>query len=204
MLIAFAGLPSAGKSTTAKALADRLGVRWFVEPEEDQWPEAVRDRDRVGRFTALTWFRSVRVPKLYAAAQASRSEHAAVIDSYYDVLLSRYIGEDPFSWLLDPGDPYFPLARHMAELDWQLLPHADFLVFLRLDERVWNTFMNRRARDFDRAAHLKEQFAMQALMEHACRQAEVEHGTRLIVIDQEDSTPAATAVRVAAFLPSIV
>ena len=202
-MIAFAGLPSSGKSTTTKALADRLGVKWFVEPEEDQWPEAVRDRDRVGRFTALTWFRSARVPKLYAAAEASRAERAAVIDSYYDVLLSRYIGKDPFVWLLNPGDPYFPLARCMAELDWELLPHADILVFLRLEERVWKTFMDRRSREFDRRAHLEEQFAMQGLIEQACRQAEGEHKTRLIVVDQEDSNPAATAARVAADLPSI-
>ena len=202
MLIAFAGLPSSGKSTTAKALAGILGVRSFIEPEEDQWPQAVRDRDRVGHFTALTWFRSVRVPQLYAAAEASRSQRAAVIDSYYDVLLSRYIGSHPFLWLLEPGDPYFPLAQQMAKLDWQQLPHADVLVFLRLGELTWNTFMERRSREFDRNAHLKEQFAMQALMEKACQETVVEHGTRLIIVEQEDSTPAATAARVATSLPS--
>lgn len=203
MLIAFAGLPSAGKSTTAKALAETLGVRWFVEPEEDQWPPAVTERKRVGHFTALTWFRSVRVPLLYAAAAAAESEGIAVIDSYYDVLISRYIGQPPFAWLLGPDDPYFAVAQQMAELDWAGLPHADVLVFLRLEAQVWHTFMDRRSRTLDRTAHLKEQFAMQSLMEEACQQAKREHGSHLIVVDQQDSSPAATAERVAAMLPKL-
>ncbi|TGT57748.1 hypothetical protein EN813_037675 [Mesorhizobium sp. M00.F.Ca.ET.170.01.1.1] len=203
MLIAFAGLPSAGKSTTAKALAERIGIRSFVEPEEDQWPPAVTERTLVGHFTALTWFRSVRVPLLYAAAAASKSDGAAVIDSYYDVLLSRYIGQEPFAWLMAPTDPFFSIAQRMAELDWTGLPHADVLVFLRLEAQVWNRFMDRRSRTLDRAAHLKEQFAMQSLMEEACQMAKREHGTHLIVVDQEDSSPAATAERVASMLPNI-
>ena len=200
MLIAFAGLPSAGKSTTAKALADQLSVRAFIEPEEEMWPAAVKDRDRVGRFTALSWFRSIRVPGLYSAAEAAEVDGAAVIDSYYDVLLSQYIGSEPFAWLLDEKDPYFDIARRMAELDWRDLPKADVLVMLRLNKDVWEAFMDRRARDFDRDAGLKEQFAMQALIASACRQAEVEHGTRLLVIEQEDSSPARTAERIASKL----
>ena len=195
MLIAFAGLPSAGKSTTAKALAQQLGCQAFLEPEEECWPLAVTQRDRSGRFTALSWFRSVRVPQLYAAAEAARPGDA-VIDSYYDILLSNYLGTPPFAWLVPPEDPYFPIARKMADLDWQTLPRADVLVFLSLGERVWNAFMDRRAREFDREAGLREQFAMQDLMEQACRRVEAEHGTRLLIMEQEDTSPARTAARI--------
>jgi hypothetical protein len=143
----------------------------------------------------LSWFRSIRVPQLYAAAEAARSGKA-VVDSYYDMLLASYLGADPFAWLIRPDDPYFRLARDMAELDRGILPRADVLVFLSLTEQVWNAFMDRRAREFDRVARLKEQFAMQSLIEKACRSAEAEHGTRLLVIDQEDSSPTSTAARI--------
>jgi hypothetical protein len=195
MLIALAGLPSAGKSTTAKALAGQLGCPVFIEPEEELWPPAVSDRNRSGCFTALSWFRSMRVPQLFEAAEASRSGRA-VIDSYYDVLLAAYLGTEPFAWLMPPDDAYFPLATRMAELDWKLLPKADVLVFLSLGEAVWKVFMSRRGREFDRDAKLSNHFAMQGLMEEACRKAESEHGTRLLIISQEDSTPDDTAARI--------
>jgi hypothetical protein len=195
MLIALAGLPSAGKSTTARALAAQLSCPVFVEPEEELWPPAVSERDRAGCFTALTWFRSMRVPQLFEAAEVARSGRA-VVDSYYDVLLAAYLGTEPFAWLMPPDDPYFPLASRMAELDWMLLPKADVLVFLSLGETVWNVFMSRRSREFDRDAKLSDHFGMQRLMEEACRQAASEHGTRLLIISQEDSTPDDTAARI--------
>ena len=197
MLIAFAGLPSAGKSSTADRLAARLGGKAFVEPEEQRWPDLVRDRATVGAFTALSWFRTARVPQLYRARAFSEAGGIAVIDSYYDVLIACYLGEAPFEWLLARNDPYYPVARAMVDADWDHLPKADVLVMLRLDRLLWSTFMKRRARNFDRNAQLESYFAMQDLMARACEAARRAHGTRLIVVDQIDSSPEETAARVA-------
>lgn len=121
----------------------------------------------------------------------------SIIDSYYDVLVSCYLGDDSFEWLISRNDPYFPVAKKMAQMDWIVLPKSDVLVFLRLDERVWHEFMTRRDRDFDRTAELSKHFAMQINMEEACRKAAEDHGTRLIIIDQISATPEITARRVA-------
>jgi thymidylate kinase len=198
MFIAFAGLPSSGKSSTARALARLVGVNPMLEPEEPDWPSLVRDRAITGAFTALTWFRSVRVPFLFAAADTHRSGGIAIVDSYYDVLIARYLGSPPFNWLLSPTDPYFAAAKEMVEADWQNLPKASVLVFLRLNEQVWREFVSRRDRDLDRSARITEFFQMQELMEAACREAEADHATRLVIVDQRSSTPDETARAVAA------
>ncbi|MEJ5042012.1 hypothetical protein LOY33_22690 [Pseudomonas sp. B21-036] len=197
MLIAFAGLPSSGKSSTAKALGRLINAEVHLEPEESAWPELVKERATVGAFTALTWFRTIRVPQLFKANDTRNRGAFSIIDSYYDVLVNYYLGEEPFEWLISKSDPYFPTAQKMAQTDCEELPKPDLLIFLRLDEKVWNEFMARRDRDFDRAAELSKHFAMQIKMEQACRKAAEDHGTRLVVIDQTSSTPEFTARRVA-------
>lgn len=197
MIIAFAGLPSSGKSSTAKALGRLIKAEVHLEPEESAWPELVRERATVGAFTALTWFRTIRVPQLFKADQTRNSGKLSIIDSYYDVLVNCYLGEQPFEWLISSSDPYFPAAQKMALVDWAELPKADLLIFLRLDEKVWQEFMARRDRDFDRVAELSKHFAMQLKMEEACRKAAEDHGSRLVIIDQTSSTPEFTARRVA-------
>lgn len=197
MLIAFAGLPSAGKSSAARALAALLGGEAFVEPEEADWPSLVRDRATVGAFTALSWFRSARVPLLFKASALAATGATAVVDSYYDVLIARYLGAPSFAWLLPEDDPYFPVARAMVNADWDHLPKADVLVMLHLDETVWTAFMERRGRAFDRDADLVSHFAMQELMMKACEAAARDHRTRLVVVDQIDGSPEQTARLVA-------
>ncbi|MCF3193428.1 hypothetical protein [Pseudomonas bubulae] len=197
MLIAFAGLPSSGKSSTAKALGRLIHAEVHLEPEESAWPELVKERATVGAFTALTWFRTVRVPQLFKADDYRKRGGVSVIDSYYDVLVDCYLGDFAFEWLISKRDPYFATAQLMARADWITLPKADLLVFLRLDEKLWCEFMSRRDRDFDRTAELCKYFEMQTKMEEACMKAAKEHGTRLIIIDQESATPEITARRVA-------
>lgn len=195
-MIAFAGLPSSGKSSTAKALGRLTGSETFLEPEESAWPDLVRQRDEVGLFTALTWFRSARVPHLYAANKIRASGKLAIIDSYYDVLVADYLGQPAFEWLIDRIDPYFSVAELMVRNDWELLPKADIIVFLDMDKATWLEFMRRRDRDFDRNADLDRHFEMQRIMLGACRRAVAEHGGELVVVQQQSSTPEETARRV--------
>ncbi|GAD61798.1 hypothetical protein, partial [Aquipseudomonas alcaligenes] len=175
-----------------------INAEVHLEPEESAWPELVRERATVGAFTALTWFRTVRVPQLFKANETRKSGRLSVIDSYYDILIACYLGDDSFEWLLSRDDPYFPTAHAMVQADWKNLPKADLLIFLRLDEKTWHEFMDRRDRDFDRTAELTKHFEMQAKMEQACRKAAEDHGTRLIIINQTSATPEITARKVAA------
>jgi deoxyadenosine/deoxycytidine kinase len=196
MLIAFMGLPSAGKSSTAHAMGKLLNAQSFLEPEEDKWPQLVKDRELVGPFTALTWFRSARVPNLFSAAAIREKGQFAIVDSYYDKLISLYIEQDCFSWLLPKSDPYFEIALDMAKADYCHLPNADVLIFLRLSEPIWQKFMLHRAREFDVSAELAKNFEMQAHFERAAKTASAELKIKLHIIDQTWSSPDETARRV--------
>ncbi len=187
------GLPSAGKSSAARALAQMLKAAYFLEPEEDQWPELIQRRDVVGRFTALTWFRCARLPGLFEAQEISNGGGIAIVDSYYDKLLSMYIDRPEFEWLVPRSDPYFDVAVRMAKEDFERLPTADVLIFLKVSREVWLRFMQGRGREFDASAKLADFFAMQDCMEAACRRFAGSTGVRIIVVEQKFSSPLDTA-----------
>lgn len=202
-LIAFSGLPSSGKSTTCFALSKLLKCRFFNEPEEKQWPQIIADRGIYGNFTALTWFRSVRVPMIIDAHNIREQGGTAIVDSYYDVLLRNYIRSEAFQWLIPQEDAYFSAAIEMAEADYQQLPVPDVLIFLRLEQSVWNKMMTQRGRQFDTDANLQEFFAMQDAMEAACRKYELERRAKLLIVDQYWSDPETIAVEIAQQLPAL-
>src|SRR5579859_1406250 len=91
ILVAGVGLPAAGKSTILKALAERKGWQRFAEPEEAFWPQSARQHEMAGVFTALSWFRAVRVSNLYAADTARKQGNISVVDCYYDKLMNYYL-----------------------------------------------------------------------------------------------------------------
>ncbi|WP_133734813.1 hypothetical protein [Halospina denitrificans] len=168
----------------------------LLEPEESDWPLLVQERAVMGAFTALTWFRTVRVPKLFRAEDKRTQGGSVIVDSYYDVLIGDYLGKPAFNWLMPTNDPYFDAASAMVREDWNRLPKADVLVFLYLDEDTWMDFMKKRDRDFDRSAQLESHFEMQELMLQASRRAATEHHTKLLVIEQRSGSPEDTALRV--------
>lgn len=187
------GIPSSGKSSAAKALAEILGAAYFLEPEEDQWPALIQRRDVVGRFTALTWFRCARLPGLFLAKEVSGEGGIAIVDSYYDKLLALYIDKPEFAWLVPRSDPYFDVAVRMAKEDYERLPTADILIFLKVGREVWLRFMQGRGREFDASAKLTDFFAMQDCMEAACRRFTDTTGVKFIVVEQRYSSPSDTA-----------
>src|SRR6185295_17024232 len=128
LLIAGVGLPASGKSTLLKGLADKNNWNCFVEPEEHEWATAVEGRGLSGVFTALTWFRAVRVPNLYAADALRQNGEISVIDSYYDKLMGYYFGKPQMDWLMEPTDPYHNLVALMSRIDTEYLPSADLII----------------------------------------------------------------------------
>lgn len=196
MMIAFVGMPSSGKSSTARALGNIIQAKSFLEPEEDEWPDLIMNRDLYGKFTALSWFRSARVPNLFDADRVRSSGAIAIVDSYYDVLVRHYLGTPPFAWLIPEDDPYFEVAKRMVELDYWTLPRPDAIVMLKLDERTWLKFMEARGREFDRSASLDRHFEMQHLIEEACHRTAIDLSTRVYTINQNWSSAEATALLV--------
>jgi thymidylate kinase len=160
------GLPGSGKSTVFTALADVLihdGTQTVLlrEPEETQWPPAVMDRETSGYITALTWFRSQRVPGLFQADAARQRGEVALVDSYYDKLIHLYFDEPGLEWLMKRDDPYLETYRRLIAIDHALLPDADCVVVLTVEQERWRQLVRGRGRELDRKANLLETHATQ-------------------------------------------
>lgn len=199
--IAAVGLPCVGKSTVFEKLAPLLGAVPLLEPEESAWPSAVTDRDRVGYFTGLAWFRSVRVPLYYEALELRANGSTALLDSYYDKLCSYWLGKPGMEWLIGPDDPYFIPAREVALLDRALLPLADTLVVFTVARDAWEAFIAARGRRLDQESGLREKFFTQEYFVEGAEALAEESGIPLIRFHQDRiDTPAAAAKRLLAKL----
>jgi len=197
LLITFFGLPGSGKSTTCKCLADLIdGAQSFLEPNEAQWPEAVLNRHKFGKFTAITWFRAMRLPLLYRAQSIRNNGLVALVDSYYDKLISEYIEFPAMQWLLPSDDPYIHVARELFQLDYQLLPDADCLIFLRIAEADWRELLRGRGRAMDSESDFLNQYSSQEAFLNAAESFSRRAGATLIVHDQKMGSPEQTATAI--------
>jgi hypothetical protein len=199
-LIAAIGLPGCGKSSVFRELGKLHQVPVFHEPEEKEWPDAVHKREAVGEFTAITWFRSQRVPQLFEADTIRRSGQIALVDSYYDKLITYYLGKPGMEWLIARSNPYFDLTFRMAEIDRKCLPNADIVVSFELEEKIWRSFLSVRNRELDRHQGLLASFATQEHFRDAAARYCGETGSKLITFKQRISTPLEAAGELSSLL----
>lgn len=194
-LIVAAGLPGAGKSTVMASLAGLMNVPVLLEPEEEKWGRAVWDREQCGRFTALMWFRSARVPLLYEAHARRKRGETVLLDTYYDKLITHYIGKPGIEWLIAPDDPYFEVAQRVAALDYAGLPDADVVVLFHVDQETWSRLLLQRSRSFDQAIGLSSEFQAQEHILDAARRFAHDRGARAVEFHQAFDSPDAAARR---------
>jgi hypothetical protein len=195
MLIAAIGMPGSGKSTVMKRLGIRLEAQVFCEPEESEWPAAVRNRELSGHVTAIQWFRSARVPGLFQARAIANRHELALVDSYYDKLWKFYLGQPGMEWLISPSDPYFNNLVALADLDYELLPDADILIFFEVAAENYDLMLKRRGRVLDRDAKLHEKADTQRyFLDAAVSYVEARKGqTKLIRYQNSYSSPEESA-----------
>ena len=188
LLIAGIGLPGAGKSTVLAALAHKNGWRYLAEPEEQQWPLAVEWQSVCGVFTALTWFRAMRVPNLYRADQFRNEGDIVLLDSYYDKLMRYYIDEPQTDWLVSKKDAYYELIRQMALIDNHNLPEADIMVFFHVSFEAWEKMIMSRKRQLDIDRVFPDAFPFQKQLLSAARMERERSGTHLLVFENQFSS----------------
>jgi len=185
LLIAGVGLPGVGKSTILKALAQQNQWQRLAEPEEIHWPASVSKHDLAGVFTALTWFRTMRVQNLYYAAQLREQGHISLVDCYYDKLMMYYIEQPQMDWLISPEDPYFDLVKRMAAVDNIYLPTADVIIFLTTTFESWEQLILTRKRQLDLDRVFPHAFSLQAYLNKAVQQECDRSGSRLIIFENQ-------------------
>jgi homotetrameric cytidine deaminase len=196
-LIAGVGIPGCGKSTVARELAQLVQARVFVEPEASDWPAAVTERDVNGRFTGMSWFRTIRVPT-YFEADAIRSKGGiAILDSYFDKLCTHWLGAKGMEWLMSPVDPYFEIAKKLADLDWERLPLADAIITFEVEKATWKRLLKARSRQLDDQFGIPETFATQHYFVEAAEELAHQTGCRVVHFQQKFDSPRNSAQRLA-------
>lgn len=194
------GLPCAGKSTVMRHLAKLCDFPVLLEPEESHWPAAVMERDDCGYFTCLMWFRSTRVPLLYQAQRLQKSGQSVIVDSYYDKAVHDYLGKPGMEWLLDPKDPYFPMAQQVTKLDWDGLPDATCIIAFELTREDWEALVKKRGRQFDQHPGFLKAYETQKYYVGAAERLCKERGIKLIKFQQRMSSPEQMAQELKAVL----
>lgn len=188
------GLPGCGKTSVMREVARLLGTGYyFFEPEEKDWGEAVKDRESIGYFTGLTWFRSNRVPNLVKAHSIYEQGNNVVVDSYYDKAIDSYLGKKGMEWLLDTTDPYFPIAKQITEMDWRMLPNVTHLITFDISKDKWIRNLNIRNRQLDSDAELLKSYSTQKYFIEAAIKLSEDFGINHININVDNMTITETA-----------
>lgn len=195
MLIVFVGIPGSGKSSIVKELATLLKVKCFVEPEEEKWADAAKDWKTYGSFSMLMWFRSIRAPMLIEAERLSEEGEIVLIDTYYDKLLHYYIDKHCMRWLLSPSDRYFPVMKQIAEIDKDVLPDADIIIFFEIDKEDWLNFLKSRNRLTDNDEGFLKNFETQKFLLEGTKKLCEEKGIELIIFPRDASSVEDSALK---------
>jgi len=146
-LIVAMGLPGSGKSSVIRKIGELTNTKCFLEVEESEYTEVVKRRDIYGSFTAMTWFRAMRMPNLYEAYDLAQQGQTVFLDTYYDKLLSKYIGKDGMEWLITTDDDYYEIIKNITEIDYSNLPDADCIISFELTYDIWLQFLSHRNRE---------------------------------------------------------
>lgn len=195
-IIAAFGIPGSGKSTTTGEIGRLLNIKTFHEPEESEWGEAVKNRSLAGNFTALMWFRSIRVPQYFKAKILKENGEITMLDSCYDKLFYLYYNKQGLEWLITKEDFYYSDMINIAKKDYQILPDIDVLVFFKQSKENWEKFISIRNRKLDQEDGFKKSFILQDAFIDAVQQYCEEKNCKLIIHEQSFSNPKAEAEKI--------
>lgn len=192
--VAFVGLPGAGKSTVSRALAELAGGAALNEPVD--WPPVVTDPATSGGFTALTWFRAMRVPMYDQAVRERDQGRVVVLDTYYDKICKHLLGAEGMDWFLSPEDPYFDVYQEIARRDWETLPLPDVIVSFTLREPVWRHFLASRGRVYDERWNVSSTLSIQEHFSSAAEKLAETFGVPVLPFSPEINSPELAAAEI--------
>ncbi|WP_316359380.1 hypothetical protein [Candidatus Neptunichlamydia sp. REUL1] len=198
LLIVGAGLPASGKSSVMKELGKLLMTEnVFLEPEEKTWPQELINPLTFQSFNIITWLRAQRVSMLAMGGKLRDHGEVVVVDSYYDKILSFYLGKEDHFWLMKPDNVYFNALKEIAELDTKILPNADYIIFFKVDKNTWVHFLKKRNRINDENLELVEFFEAQESILDAVKLICHKTGSKMILIEQKiDTSPREAAKKI--------
>ena len=125
---------------------------------------------------------------LLEAQKLSEAGKTVFVDTYYDKLLYYYIDKYCMRWLLSPSDRYFSVMKQIAEIDKDVLPDADIIIFFEVDEENWLNFLESRNRPTDNDKEFLKNFETQKFLLEATKKLCEEKGIELIIFPRGNSS----------------
>src|SRR4051794_38563471 len=114
---------------------------------------------------------------LLEAQKLSESGEVVLIDTYYDKLLYYYLDKYCMRWLISPSDLYFEPMKRIAEIDKDVLPDADIVVFFKINnQHDWLEFLKVRNRPIDQDEDFMKNFETQKFLLEATQKLCAEKG----------------------------
>ncbi len=189
VMIAGVGISGAGKSSTFKALHKLTGGHLFVEPEESELPDFLKQLEHCDQFTILMAFRCLRMPNFIKAEKLRKKGELVLLDSYFDKIMYSYIGKKEFNWLMSAEHPYFPAVKAIKELDKDTIPDADVIVLFEIDYKTWRRFLKMRNRTTDNDECFLKSYGIAKAIEEAVEDIARRKHIKVIKFRQEFSSP---------------
>lgn len=144
--IAIEGPIRAGKSTLASLLAEKIGGRRIIEPQENPFLARFYRGEKSAAFPAQMWFLMTRYEQLCAAAeQEARSGRQTVT-------VADYIFEkDKIFACMNLSDDELALYNRQYEYFRDQLPAPDLVIYLQASPQVLRTRLRRKGMVDERA-----------------------------------------------------
>lgn len=186
-LLTFIGIPASGKSTIAKHLnASIANSQVFLELPEDQYPEKIKqafeNREHFGYKDIYHYFRSIHLYHLYAAQLRKYSNLSSIVDCYFDKILFSLLEKRRIDYFINSNHRDFPEILNYTSHDAQTIPKADVVVFLKITQKLHNTFLKKRNRHADMGPPIfdTQEAFLEATLEYAARE-----NKPCIILEQE-------------------
>ena len=145
-IIAIVGGPRSGKSFLAKKLADHYAAKLFLEGEDADFPERIKEdiAKNIRPLERILWFRNTLVSQYLNALELRKKGEVVVLDVFW-------LGPKLFIDILLQDDFEKEVTRQILDMDEQMLGMPDVLLHLKISEYKMREFLRLGAREFDQS-----------------------------------------------------
>lgn len=177
-IIAVCGLSGSGKSTLTKLLASEFNADYLCEPEEVDWPLALKKRGTYGAGQALLSLRHLWIEQFLQADKKRCEGKFVFIDTYFLKIVPYYLSLPGMEWLVPSNDPYFSVLKELFEIDQHIIPDVNGVILLDVDYEDWHLFLKSRGRNWDKdpdflkSYQITKKYIFDATVEH-CNNQEI-------------------------------
>ncbi len=197
LIIAFMGIPASGKSTIATELANLVDAKLYLEGEETNYPDDVKEgflnRERKGVALKLyKYFRKIRLKHIRSAVINKQQGKSSILDCFFDKLFYDMLDSSGMDWIIDPKHADFGKIKQIAYKDKNNLPDVDVIVFLKISEDLHKTLQHSRGRKFDLDSKIFT--AQEAFLDATHNYAKTQNKTLIIINQERDVYRVATKI----------